>query len=81
MAVKTPTIAQLKYLRLGRFQPGGKLPLFDADGQQISSVVINSCLRKGWVRHWFANPIKPDWVVCKLTNEGLKTVDKYPDRH
>jgi hypothetical protein len=81
MISKTPTTAQLKYLRLGRFQPGGKLPLFDPNGQQISATTIRSCIRKGWAASWFKNPIKPDWLVCKLTEEGIKTVDKYPNRH
>jgi hypothetical protein len=81
MALKPPTAAQLKYLRLGRYQPGGKLPLFDPNGQQISRTVIKSCLTKGWVSAWFDNPIKPDWLVCKLTEEGIRAIDKYPDRH
>ena len=81
MASKTPTTAQLKYLRLGRFQPGGKLPIFDPNGQQINKTVIRSCLKKGWVKTWFENPIKPDWLVCKLTEEGLRVIDKHTDRH
>ena len=81
MAKKAPTVAQLKYLRLGRYQPGGKLPLFDPNGQQINAAVIKSCLARGWVRTWFDNPIKPDWLVCKLTEEGIKTIDKYANRH
>ncbi|MFC4273469.1 hypothetical protein GQF03_06750 [Sneathiella chungangensis] len=81
MASRPPSAAQLKYLRLGRFQPGGKLPLFDPNGQQISRTVIKSCLKKGWVETWFDNPIKPDWLVCKLTKEGIRMIDKYGDRH
>ncbi|MCF8466123.1 MAG: hypothetical protein K9G33_01850 [Sneathiella sp.] len=81
MASKPPTAAQLKYLRLGRYQPGGKLPLFDPNGQQISKTIIKSCLVKGWVRTWFDNPIKPDWLVCKLTEDGIRMIDKYSDRH
>jgi len=23
---------------------------------------------------WFANPIKPDWQVCKLTEAGRRTM-------
>ncbi|TNE35967.1 MAG: hypothetical protein EP348_07905 [Alphaproteobacteria bacterium] len=80
MRKKPPTPAQLKYLRLGRYQPGGKLPIFDADGQQISRSVIRACLKNGWAEPWFDNPIKPDWLVCKLTEAGMATIDKYPDR-
>ncbi len=64
------TEAQLAYLRRGLSQPGGKLPLFDLDGQQISLQTVKSCIRAGWAEPWFENPIKPDWVVCKLTPAG-----------
>lgn len=77
MTSKKPTSAQLKYLRLGRYQPGGKLPLFDPDGQLINTTTIRSCIRQGWATQWFNNPIKSDWLVCKLTEEGINTVDKY----
>lgn len=70
MKSKRPTAAQLKYLSLGRTQPGGKLPLFDMNGQQISAATIRSCIRSGWAEPWFNNPIKPDWLVCKLTETG-----------
>ncbi|MCR9215142.1 MAG: hypothetical protein NXI13_15610 [Proteobacteria bacterium] len=80
MNSRTPTNAQLKYLRLGRYQPGGKLPLFDPNGQQISATTIRSCIRKGWAKQWFRNPIKSDWLVCKLTEEGIRIVDRHPNR-
>ena len=65
-----PTAGQLKWLTQGLTQPGGKLPLFDENGQRVSKRTVESCLEKGWVQPWFANPIKPDWQVCKLTQPG-----------
>ena len=65
-----PTAAQRRYLARGLKQPGGKLPLFDEDGQQISRQTIRACIRRGWAEPWFDNPIKPDWLVCKLTEAG-----------
>lgn len=58
------------YLALGLSQPGGKLPLFDMRGQAIDPKVIKGCLSKGYAERWFANPIKPDWLVCRLTESG-----------
>ncbi len=58
------------YLRMGLQQPGGKLPLFDKLGQEISSKTILSCVDKGYAERWFANPLKPEWLVCRLTKEG-----------
>lgn len=67
-----PSAAQLRYLREGLAQPGGKLPLFDDKGQEISVRTIRSCVERGWAEPWFANPVKPDWLVCKLTDAGRK---------
>jgi hypothetical protein len=64
------TATQKRWLMRGLSQPGGKLPLFDDTGKRVSDQTIKSCLEKGWVEPWFANPIKPDWLVCKLTDSG-----------
>jgi hypothetical protein len=58
------------YLAMGLHQAGGKLPLFDEDGQEISRRTIEKCLEKGYAERWFANPLKPDWLVCRLTDAG-----------
>jgi hypothetical protein len=65
-----PSTAQKKWLRGGLSQPGGKLPLFDTDGQRVSERTVRSCLDKGWAAPWFQNPLKPGWTVCKLTHLG-----------
>ena len=69
-----PSNAQANYLKLGLAQAGGKLPLFDASGQEIKAATIKSCIEKGWAEPWFSNPIKPNWLVCKLTEAGRKVV-------
>lgn len=73
-AAARPTAAQRAWLRLGLDQPGGKLPLFDERGQRVNERTIRSCIEQGWAEPWFDNPIKPDWLVCKLTEEGRKSV-------
>ena len=65
-----PSLPELFYLRRGLGQPGGKLPLFDLDGQAIAAEVVQACLDRGWAEPWFSNPLKPDWLVCKLTESG-----------
>jgi hypothetical protein len=67
-----PTLAELMYLRRGLAQPGGKLPLFDLDGQEIDRALVRHCLACGWVEPWFNNPLKPDWLVCRLTAGGRR---------
>lgn len=66
----TPTNVQLTWLQRGLDQAGGKLPLFDHIGQKVSEQTVRSCIRNGWAEPWFNNPIKPDWLVCRLTEVG-----------
>jgi len=71
-----PTPAQRKYLRSGVDQPGGKLPLFDEFGQEVSRRTVMVCIEQGWAEPWFSNPTKPDWIVCKLTDQGRRLVER-----
>jgi len=64
--------SQLKWLSRGIDQPGGKLPLFDEEGRRVSDRTVQSCVDKGWAEPWFANPIKPDWRICRLTDSGRR---------
>jgi hypothetical protein len=66
----TPSQAQRVWLRRGLNEPGGKLPLFDEYGKQIDPRTIQACVEQGWAEPWFSNPIKPDWLVCRLTAAG-----------
>ena len=65
-----PTGIQREYLSRGLAQPGGKLPLFNDSGQRYSDRTIQSCIEHGWAEPWFNNPLKPEWLVCKLTAAG-----------
>ena len=65
-----PSPAQRAYLERGLAQPGGKLPLFDLEGQRYSERTIRRCIDQGWAEPWFDNPVKPDWLVCRLTEAG-----------
>ncbi len=69
-----PSAAQRRYLTRGLDQPGGKLPLFDERGREISRKTIEACIARGWAEPWFANPLKPDWLVCKLTDSGYRVL-------
>lgn len=68
------TRKQREWLRRGINQAGGKLPLFDEEGRCYNERTIKSCLSKGWAEPWFANPIKPDWLVCRLTESGRQAL-------
>jgi hypothetical protein len=66
-----PTRLELTYLQLGLNQPGRKLPLFDSLGQPFPSDLIKVCIARGWAQRWFANPLAPEWLVCRLTDRGV----------
>jgi hypothetical protein len=67
-----PNAAQRAWLARGLDQPGGKLPLFDRNGQRVSARTVKACVEHGWAEPWFSNPLKPDWLICKLTEEGRR---------
>ncbi|MCF8480147.1 MAG: hypothetical protein K9H25_06930 [Rhodospirillum sp.] len=75
-----PTDPQRKWLTRGLSQPGGKLPLFDENGRRVDGRVVQTCLKKGWAEHWFTNPLKPDWQVCKLTKAGRAVLMTQPTK-
>jgi hypothetical protein len=73
-----PSKSQLQWLQRGLDQAGGKLPLFDRIGQKVSEKTVRSCIRQGWAEPWLNNPIKPDWLVCRLTDAGRELASGSP---
>lgn len=72
---KRPTKAQKAWLARGLNEPGGKLPLFTPEGQRVNDRMVRSCIEHGWAEPWFENPLKPNWLVCKLTDQGRAALD------
>ena len=75
---RRPTPAQRRYLERGLTQPGGKLPLFDRNGREVSRKTIESCVAQGWATAWIPNPIKPGWLVCRLSVAGYRVLGGEP---
>jgi hypothetical protein len=73
-AAVRPSEPQRRYLARGLAQAGGKLPLFDDEGQLISHQTVEACIAHGWAEPWVSNPIKPDWLVCRLTPAGYHAI-------
>ncbi|HYM17437.1 MAG TPA: hypothetical protein VEU06_02635 [Micropepsaceae bacterium] len=69
-----PNPAQRRYLIRGLKQPGGKLPLFDEEGQHVHPALVRACVAHGWAEPWFGNPLRPDWLICKLTEKGRRAL-------
>jgi hypothetical protein len=79
-AAVRPTEAQRRYLERGLTQPGGKLPLFDADGREVPRRTVEACIAHGWAQPWFQNPLKADWLVCRLTADGYRVLGGDPSK-
>jgi len=77
-AAVRPTEPQRRYLERGLTEAGGKLPLFDRDGRQVARKTVEACIAHGWAEPWTVNPIKPDWLVCKLTSAGYRALGAAP---
>ena len=75
-AAVRPSGAQRRYLERGLDQPGGKLPLFDREGRQVPLKTVQACIEHGWAEPWTRNPIKPDWLVCRLTAAGYEVLGR-----
>ena len=54
------------------------MPLFDRDGRQVPRKTIEACIAHGWAAPWTVNPIKRDWLVCKLTPMGYRALGVAP---
>ena len=52
--------------------------MFDRNGREIAKATIQACLTHGWAVPWIANPIKPDWLVCRLTEAGYRILGADP---
>lgn len=60
----------LDWLQAGENQPGGKLPLYDKDGERIPKALIQVSLEYGLVEPW--TPGVAPLGICKLTSLGRK---------
>jgi len=73
-----PSEPQRRYLERGLEEPGGKLPLFDRGGREVPRKTVEACIAHGWAEPWIRNPIKPDWLVCRLTADGFRALGRTP---
>jgi hypothetical protein len=68
-----PTPTQLEWLRRGLDRAGGSLPIFDTEGQQISSRTVKSCVDRGWAER--KDKLTRDWQLCQLTPAGRRMLE------
>jgi hypothetical protein len=47
-------------------------------GARFRAKSSNHALTYGWAEPWFDNPLKADWLVCKLTLDGYQALNRAP---
>lgn len=62
----------IAWLYTGATNREGRLALFDDTGQRIDKTIQQIAISQGWAEGWFANPMRPDWMVCRLTPSGRR---------
>jgi hypothetical protein len=78
LPVGVPSEAQLRYLRRGLGQPGGKLPLFDEVGHEIPHRTIEICIAHGWAEPLVKHAAQAGWMMCRLTPTGYQALREEP---
>src|SRR5262249_36050729 len=73
-----PSEAQRRYLERGLTQAGGKLPLFDRDGREVSRKTIESCVPPVWAPLGVPTPTKRAWLVSPLPPAGYRVLGGEP---
>jgi hypothetical protein len=64
----------LTWLKTGLNNPEGRLSLFDGSGQKIPASIQRFAIQNDLAEGWFANPMRPEWMVCRLTARGQRAL-------
>ena len=62
------------WLRGGVDRSDGRLAIFDTFGEPVNKAVIKSAIASGLAEPWFSSPMRPQWMVCRLTAKGRAAV-------
>lgn len=69
-------IDMMAWLRGGLNRADGRLALFDAFGEPVEPIIIQKAIASGLAEPWFASPMRPQWMVCRLTAQGRRVATK-----
>ncbi len=58
------------WLSGGLNRADSRLALFDQFGEPIDPNIVKSAIEKGLAEPWFSSPMRPQWMVCRLTSQG-----------
>ncbi len=58
------------WLRGGLNREDGRLAMFDTFGEPVRKIIIKTAIAEGLAEPWFSSPMRPQWMVCRLTSKG-----------
>ena len=64
------------WLQGGLDREDGRLAIFDMFGEPVNKAVIKSAIATGLAEPWFSSPMRPQWMVCRLTTKGRDAVSR-----
>ena len=73
---KTIDQDMLDWLSGGLGRADGRLALFDRFGEPVDPKMVRRCVQAGLAEPWFANPMRPSWMVCRLSDQGRAVATK-----
>ena len=68
------------WLQGGLQREEGRLALFDEFGEPVQKAIVRRAIDKGLAEPWFANPMRPQWTVCRLTEKGRHAATRKTQR-
>jgi hypothetical protein len=66
-----------EWLSGGLKRPESRLALFDQFGEPIDRALVRKAISSGYAEPWFANPMRPEWMVCRLTARGRAALARH----
>ena len=64
------------WLHGGLNRADGRLAIFDTFGEPVNKAVIKSAIAAGLAEPWFSSPMRPQWMVCRLTPKGRDALNR-----
>ena len=64
------------WLQGGLNRSDGRLALFDRFGEPVDKAVIKTAIKQGLAEPWFSSPMRPQWMVCRITPKGRESLSR-----
>lgn len=76
MTARETELELKNWLQGGFDRTDGRLAIFDTFGEPVNKAVIKSAISSGLAEPWFSSPMRPQWMVCRLTPKGRAAVSR-----